>query len=181
MSGTIPAELGSLSNLRVLTLSGNQLSGCIPEGLRDLPGGDLDQLGLPFCGPTTVTVSITATNTQVRIDSPVPVTAAFSEPVSGFTIEDISVVNGPAGSLVGSSGDSVYTFDVTPNTIGIVTVEIAHGDASANLSLGIPYDDDHNGAIGDPEIVAAVRDYFRGNLTGPQIHALVRLYFSGAS
>ena len=110
MSGTIRADLGSLSNLRVLTLSGNQLSGCIPEGLRDLPEGDLDQLGLPFCGPTTVTVSITATSTQVRIDSPVPVTAAFSEPVSGFTIEDISVVNGPAGSLVGSSGDSVYTF-----------------------------------------------------------------------
>ena len=180
LSGTIPAELGSLSSLRVLSLRGNQLSGCIPEGLRDVPGSDLDRLGLPFCGPMTVTVSITATSTQVRIDSPIPVTAAFSEPVSGFTVEDISVVNGSAGGLVGSNGDSVYTFDVTPNTIGIVTVEIAHGDASANLSLGIPYDDDGDGAINRAEVITAIGDYlFSGVLTRDQVIILISLYLFG--
>ena len=187
LTGTIPAELGNLSNLKMLYLSGNQLSGCIPNGLRDVPGGDLDQLGLPFCGPTTISVSITATSTQVRIDSPIPVTAAFSEPVSGFTVEDISVVNGSAGSLVGFNGDSVYTFDATPNAIGDVTVYIAaavaeDGDGNANtsaiqLSLGIPYDDDHNGAISRAEAVTAIGDYlFSGLLTRDQVIALISLY-----
>ena len=190
LSGTIPAELGGLSSLELLFLSGNQLSGCIPEGLRDVPRNDLDQLGLPFCGPTTVTVSITATSTLVRIDSPIPVTAVFSEPVSGFTIEDISVVNGSAGSLVGSNGDSVYTFDVTPNAIVDVTVYIAaavaeDGDGNANtaavqLSLGIPYDDDHNGAISRQEVITAIGDYlFSGVLTRDQVTALISLYFFG--
>ena len=187
LTGTMPPEMGDLSNLTVLDLSGNQLSGCIPNGLRDVPGGDLDQLGLPFCGPTTISVSITATSTQVRIDSPIPVTAAFSEPVSGFTVEDISVVNGSAGSLVGFNGDSVYTFDATPNAIGDVTVYIAaavaeDGDGNANtsaiqLSLGIPYDDDHNGAISRAEAVTAIGDYlFSGLLTRDQVIALISLY-----
>ena len=77
----------------------------------------------------------------------------FSEPVFRFTIEDIDVVNGAVSNLVGSG--AVYTFDVTPNAIGEVTVDIAVGaatDAEGNgnmaapqLLLGIPYDDDHDG------------------------------------
>ncbi len=47
LSGTIPAELGSLANLRWLELSGNQLTGCIPHGLRIVKG--LDGLSLEFC------------------------------------------------------------------------------------------------------------------------------------
>jgi hypothetical protein len=36
---------------RVIELSffGNQLSGCVPEGLRDVDSNDLSELGLPFC------------------------------------------------------------------------------------------------------------------------------------
>ena len=48
---------------------------------------------------------------------------------------------------------------------------------AVQLSLGIPYDDDHDGLIGGPEILDAVRDYFVDKLTGQQILALVRLYF----
>ena len=33
-----------------LELKGNEWSGCIPEGLRDIDGGDLGQLGMPYCG-----------------------------------------------------------------------------------------------------------------------------------
>ena len=188
LTGTVPTSLGSLVNLETLYLSQNQLTGCIPAALQDVPDNDLDQLGLPFCSLPTVTLSITSTSVLVRINSPIPVTATFSEPVSGFTVGDITVTNGSAGNFVGSDGDSVYTFDVAPNAIGTVTVDVA-GDvavdtegnsntAAIQLSLGFPYDDDNDGAISGIEVLNAVRDYFSGLLTGQQILEVVRLYFS---
>ena len=50
MTGGIPPELGGLSNLDFLWLRGNQLTGCIPEGLRDIEANDLGDLNLPDCG-----------------------------------------------------------------------------------------------------------------------------------
>ena len=41
--------MGSLSNLQELYLGGNRLTGCVPDGLRDVPNNDLASLGLPFC------------------------------------------------------------------------------------------------------------------------------------
>ena len=50
MSGEIPAELGSLSNLLGLVLGGNDLSGCVPSSLEDQSAwGYFDLDGLPFC------------------------------------------------------------------------------------------------------------------------------------
>ncbi len=48
LSGEIPAELGSLSNLTWLILSGNQLSGCVPSSLEDRSTSS-DLGDLPFC------------------------------------------------------------------------------------------------------------------------------------
>ena len=51
LSGELPAELGSLSNLQELILDSNFLSGCVPSSLED----QLDNLdnstlgGLPYC------------------------------------------------------------------------------------------------------------------------------------
>ena len=55
------------------------------------------------------------------------------------------------------------------------------GNTPAHLPLGIPYDDDRDGAIGRPEVLTAVRDYFSGDLTREQILAIIQLYFFGAS
>ena len=51
LTGAIPAEWGELANLTRLYLSsGNNLTGCIPSGLRDVEDNDLDRLGLEYCG-----------------------------------------------------------------------------------------------------------------------------------
>ena len=54
-------------------------------------------------------------------------TATFGADVSGFQLSDISVVNGSASNLAGSSG--VYTFDVSPASDGLVQVFVAAGAA----------------------------------------------------
>ena len=137
-------------------------------------------------GQVAPSVSATASpGAQVRLNSPVSVTVTFSEPVSGFTVDDITVVNGAASGFSGSG--AVYTFDVTPNALDVVTVDIAAGvatdgegnpnTAARQLSLGIPYDFDGNGGIGRAEIIAAIRDYFGGNITRAQAIAVIRLYF----
>ena len=138
-------------------------------------------------GPPSVSISAGA-NVQVRLNSPVPVTATFSEPVSGFTVDDISVGNGAASGFSGSDGVAVYTFDVTPDSLGEVTVDIAAGvatdgegsgnTAAPRLSLGIPYDFDGNGGISKNEAIAAVVDYFAGSITKAQTIAVIVLYFS---
>ncbi len=50
LSGEIPAELGSLSNLRRLALNDNELSGFVPGSLADqLNLSNYDLGDLPFC------------------------------------------------------------------------------------------------------------------------------------
>ena len=126
-------------------------------------------------------------DTEVRLGSPVSLTATFSRPVSGFTVDDITIGNGTVGNFAGSG--AVYTFDVTPNEIGEVTVDIAAGaaeDANGNgntaaprLSVGITYDDDGDGAIDISELFSAIDDYFAGRIDISQLFGVIDLYFSG--
>ena len=152
-------------------------------------------------GPFTLTITVEYLPTAnvsraarsegalVRPGSPISLTVAFSRPVSGFAIDDISVETGAAGNFAGSG--AVYTFDVTPNAIGEVTVEIPAGvaeDADGNgntaaprFSLGITYDDDGDGTVSRAEAIAAIRDYFGGGLTRAQVIAVIRLYFASGT
>ena len=135
----------------------------------------------------TVTVATDAT-APVRLGLAIPVAATFGAPVSGFTVGDVSATNGDVGNFAGSGAD--YTFDVTPNAIGNVTVDIAAGaatDAGGNgntatsqLSLGIPYDDDGDGAIDKAEVITAINDYLFGAGDGAigkaEVIVLINLY-----
>ena len=49
LTGTIPPELGNPHELHELFLTNNQLTGCIPFTLSDIPVNDFTQLDLPFC------------------------------------------------------------------------------------------------------------------------------------
>ena len=188
LTGSIPAWLGGLADLEVLYLAVNAFSGCVPEDLRDVADNDFADLGLPFCSLPTVVIHSDSTEFIVRIGSPIPVIVTFSEPVSGFTVEDIVATNGTVGNFTGSGGDSVYTFDVTPNAIGTVAVDIAaeaaedgdgNGNAAASqLSLGIPYDDNDDGGIQRDEVISAIKDYFADLITREEVIEVIKLYFS---
>jgi hypothetical protein len=62
-------------------------------------------------------------------------TFTFSESVTGFTVGDITVGNGSAGSFAGSG--AVYTAVITPTATGTVTVDVGAGvcvDAANNAN-----------------------------------------------
>ena len=121
---------------------------------------------------------------NVRLNAPVSLSVSFSKPVTGFTVKDIEVVNGIAGNLSGAG--PTYAFDVTPNAVGVVTVDIAAGvaedsdsngnTAAVQLTLGLPYDDDHDGAISREEVITAIGDYlFGGLLTRAEVIQIIGL------
>ena len=79
---------------------------------------------------------------------------------------------------------------MTPNAVGVVTVDIAAGvatdsDDEANiaaeqLTLGLPYDDDHDGTIGRDEIITAIADHlFGGLLTRDEVIQIIALHLFG--
>ena len=186
LTGMIPASLVRLTSLEKLYLSQNQFTGCIPSALQIVQDNDISDITLPFCVSRTVTLSNAAAGIPVRINSAIPVTATFSEPVSGFTVSDITVTNGAVSNFGG--GDFVFTFDVIPSAIGVVTVDVSKAwqqtpkamatPQPSSCPLGIPYDDDGNGAISLDEAITAVRDYFSGILSLDHAIATIRLYFS---
>jgi uncharacterized repeat protein (TIGR01451 family) len=68
--------------------------------------------------------------------APILVTAQFSENVSGFTADDITLGNATIGNFVALDGDT-YTFELTPSDQGLVTASTAAGvaqDAAGNTN-----------------------------------------------
>ena len=69
------------------------------------------------------------------VTGPFSITVAFSEPVTGFELEDLVVGNGSASELQGNNAS--YMATITPAASGTVTVAIAAGaarDAGGNPS-----------------------------------------------
>ncbi len=161
--------------------------------LKGLPISVAEQrrLGAPQ-SPGAPSVSATTTGAAlVRLGRAIPITATFSEPVNGFTESDVTVTNSDVSNFSGSDGDSVYTFDVTPNAVGVVTVDIAAGvaqdsDSDGNvaapqMALGLPYDDDHDGLISASEVLRAVADFFNDRLSAGHVLQIVGLFFASSN
>lgn len=80
----------------------------------------------------TITSDVKRTNKDV-----VNYTFTWSEPVYGFTIEDIEVTNGSKGTLVGKDGDTTYTLTVDTTNEGRQIVKVASGvvrDIAGNVN-----------------------------------------------
>ena len=80
------------------------------------------------------TVSINSTSPDPTNGSPIPVTITFSEAVTGFTVDDLSLSNASTSNFSGS--DASYTVDLTPAAEGEITLDIAAGVASDAGSAG---------------------------------------------
>ncbi|MEG3843595.1 Ig-like domain-containing protein, partial [Microcoleus sp. herbarium14] len=74
--------------------------------------------------PTVALISTSATTTN----APFSVTATFSENVTGFSESGVNVTNGTISSFAGSGSN--YTFTITPNADGNVTVDIPAAKAT---------------------------------------------------
>ena len=110
----------------------------VAESIAQDAAGNLNEAALTlsltadFTAPT-VELSTTATD---PVGGTFSVTATFSEAVSGFDLSDVTLGNGTSGNFATTSS-SVYTFDVTPNADGEVTVQVVEGavaDAAGNLN-----------------------------------------------
>ena len=187
--------LGNTSVAYTVTASSvegtHTFSGTLTDsGMNDIPVGGESTVTVGDA-PLGVTLAYAGTTpaAPVRIGVPIPVSATFTKTVSGFALDDVTVVNGTASNFSGSA--DAYTFDVTPNGIGQVTVDVG-GDvaqdsdengntAAMQLSLGIPYDDNRNDTIELDEALAAVNDYFSQGeaLNLDHVFALINLYFGG--
>jgi hypothetical protein len=74
-------------------------------------------------------VTITSTAPAITNANPISITVTFSKPVTGFDITDLTVSNGTASNFVPVSS-TVYTVDIIPAAVGLVTVDIAAGAAT---------------------------------------------------
>ncbi|MEN6350679.1 MAG: Ig-like domain-containing protein [Syntrophomonas sp.] len=83
------------------------------------------------CATIKPTVSIAAGSSNV---SPVAATFTFSEAVTGFELNDISVTNGTAENLQGSG--TTYTADIKPAAQGLVSIDVAAGAAIDTVGNG---------------------------------------------
>jgi methionine-rich copper-binding protein CopC len=72
--------------------------------------------------PTVVITSPTVLSGGSTSTNPILFTATFSEPVSTFTLADVTVSSGTKQNLAGSG--AVYTFELASPTLGLVTVDI---------------------------------------------------------
>ena len=85
---------------------------------------------------TKPAVVITSTDSSPTLVSPIPVTFTFTEDVTGFVVEDITVGGGTAGGFATVDG-SLYTANITPSGPGTVTVDVAAdvcADVAGNLN-----------------------------------------------
>lgn len=191
MSEEIPASLTSLSNLRSLYLSANQLTGCVSEGLREVADNDLYELGLPFCdvllsGLTVSPGSLVPQFDAYRTDysasvglAPVTVTL---DPTNdhGATFQFLD----DNDAEVADADNTVEGFQVEFGAgVPAIKIRVVSQDDQAThtytiTDLGNRYDVNDDRVIQRDEVITAIKDYFSDLITREETIEVIKLYFS---
>ncbi|MFC4259161.1 Ig-like domain-containing protein [Marinobacter lacisalsi] len=149
--GTAVTGSGPIAN------DGEQVSGIDLSGLSDgtlsLSAVLTDSAG-NVAAAVTDTASLDTTAAQPTLTTtagdpataPFEVTVSFPEPVTGFTVGDITVSNATLGDFSGSG--ATYSVTITPTADGVVTVDVsaavakdtAGNDNTAAAQLSLQYD-----------------------------------------
>lgn len=95
---------------------------------------------------TAPTLAIGGVPSIVNSTAPFTATFTFSEPVTGFTSDDITVANATVSGFTGSG--SSYSATITPTGAGNATIDVAGGaardaagnDSTAATQAGVTYD-----------------------------------------
>ena len=85
--------------------------------------------------PDTVAPTVSITGVPLTSTAPFTATFTFSEPVTGFAVEDIALGNA-TGSNFTAVSTSVYTALITPTAPGTVTVDVVTGAATDTADNG---------------------------------------------
>ncbi len=173
MSGTIPPELGSLSNLGWLYLHDNQLSGTIPPELGSL--SNLYELSL--------------SNNQLSGMVPAEIGGLFS--LQGLYLHDNQLA-GTVPPELGSLSNLQWLYLSNNQLTGCVPAELRDVRNSDLDQLRLPfcaegsspldsYDENGNGVVDRDELIRAINDYLlsRGLLTRNQALDIIYLYLFG--
>ncbi len=137
-AGWMPARHGAWFAQRVIAVKleyGLSVDPAERDALAALLASGGAELNCVDADTTAPTVTI-GTTASAPVNAPFSITVTFSEPVTGFDLEDLVVGNGRPTELQGS--DENYAATITPAASGPVTVDIPAGaaqDAAANPSV----------------------------------------------
>jgi hypothetical protein len=137
-NGTASTFIGSGTSYTLLVIpnaSGNTVTVAVPAGNVHDDLGNPNQLRTAsvMFDSTAPTVTITPRDVIITT-SPITFTFAFSEAVTGFNADDITVTNGAKGVFSGSG--TTYSLLVSPATDGTVTVTVGAGSCFDQATNG---------------------------------------------
>ena len=192
LTGTIPSQLGDLTNLERLDLGGNQLTGCIPANLRAVSNNDLDDLDLPYCDVLLSGLSVSPGSLVPAFD---PYRTAYSASVG---LSPVTVTVSPTSDhnatvrfldendrVLADADRTTAGFQVAfGGTVPAVKIRVTSQDGQATRTyvvtdVGEKYDANDDGAIDRDEVVSAIKDYFSGAITREEAFEIIKLYFVG--
>ena len=192
MSGEIPASLTSLANMERLYIPRNQLTGCVPDGPRDVADNDLDELGLPYCdvllsGLTVSPGSLVPTFDPVsdrlqRVSGPIaghrygryPPTTTMPRSSSSTKTTLKSRMPIPCWRAFRSNSAPAYP----PSRSGSSLQDSQEIRTYTITDLGNRYDVNDDGIIQRDEVISAIKDYFGDVITREETIEVIKLYFS---
>ena len=174
MTGEIPTELGSLTELELVSLSQNQLTGEIPSELGSL--ANMEELWLSenqLTGEIPVELGSLANLVKLSLWGN-QLTGEIPDELGRLT--NLTVLYLSGNQLTGCVPASLR--DVADNDFAQLGLTFC----TAQDPLILRYDTNRNGKIDRSEVIKAIKDYLSGEgdtITRAEVIRLIKLYLSG--